>query len=184
MMGKRPIRVSGGPLQRKRWKERGVPPEIVRDILARLRTNLTLLTNEEWEGLARDFASLLAHLLPGRGKWSQKDFRTEYFVLNARWGSSSWRRSALYLGEQLAALLPRSRGRPDARSDLQRVLETIPSTGKVVEEARRLKVEEPLLSSKMAVSSALQKLGYDSNSVDSQFFLNVARRVSDKPRKR
>jgi len=111
-MGIKPVLIRG-PLQRKRWKERGVDPESVRNILAGLRSGETPKTQERWLDLTVSLADVLADLLPGRGRHPTHSKRTMrgYFMLTAMYASKTPAGQALYLTGMLTALLPRPKGR-------------------------------------------------------------------------
>lgn len=182
-----PLPVLSGPLDRKRWKERGVPIEPVRSAVAKIRSTripevVLPADHAFWWQAASDLALVLAILQPGRGtKPSARiDVRKRSFLQDALDECGTWRAATQYLAGTIAGMLPRPRGRPDEQEEVDRVLGTRPPQRQVVEEARRILEEGVVSKGKRAVGEALKRLGF----VDDPRFLNVVKRLSDKPRRR
>lgn len=182
-----PVSVLSGPLDRKRWKERGVPVKLTRSVVAKIRSTripevLLPANHTFWQQVAADLALILATLRPraGRNPSGRVSAQGRAFLNDAIDECGSWRVAAHFLAGMIAGMLPRPQGAPDERDELDRVLGTKPSQQEIVEEARRVLAARAGIQGKAAVREALKRLGI----VDDPRFFRAVKRLSDKPRKR
>lgn len=168
----------------------GVDPGAIRNQLLVIRG---LVRNEAKKGLSGDssewqiismlLARTIARLTIGRGSNPQK--RLEHRasdVLDAACVEMNRRHIdrgiAGLLAGYLLGLLPRNRGRRDARSELDAATDDVPSQHEIQKYARQLRRSFPKLTAKAATTKALLEFGIP----DDERYFRIVKRLSDRPK--